>query len=107
MSVTFAAPKSNGADSRISVLLQGLGWGGRREKKEREKNSIRTVVIMTSVLILDVMTTIFAACTASILIRRETALLINVLFEKDYLISLFSLRLNTSRQARSCMNLTG
>lgn len=92
MSATFAAPKTNGADSRISVLLQG--WGEKREKKKKERkkiNAIRIVSIMTFILILDVMTTIFAACTAMILIRMETALLINLLFEKDYLISLYSL----------------
>lgn len=41
---------------------------------------------MTFVLILDVMTAIFAACTAVILIRMETALWMNFLFEKVYLI---------------------
>lgn len=47
---------------------------------------------MTFVLILDVITTIFAACTTMMLIRMKTAFLINFLFEKDYLISLYPLR---------------
>lgn len=62
---------------------------------------------MTFVLILDVITTIYAACIAMMLIRMETALLINFLFEKDYLISLYPLSLNTYTQGRGCMDLTG
>ena len=58
-------------------------------------------------MILDVMTTVFAAYTTMILIRMETALLINFLFEKVYLISLYNLSLNSYRQAGGCMDLTG
>lgn len=104
VSATCAAPKANGANSRINVLLQG--WG----KKEREReliNSNHTVIIMTFALILDVITTVFAACTAMMLIRMETALLINFLFAKDYLISLYPLSLNAYRQGRDHMDLTG
>ena len=49
-------------------------------KKRKLINSIHTVIITTFILILDVMAAIFAACTAAILIRMETALLINFPF---------------------------
>lgn len=60
------------------------GW--RKRKKRKLINSIHTVIIMTFILILDVMTAIFAACTAVILIRMEAALWMNFLLEKVYLI---------------------
>lgn len=72
---------------------------GRGEKKRKLINSIHTVIFMTFILILDVMTAIFAACTAVILIRMETALLINFLFREGLFNSLYGLSLNTWRQA--------
>lgn len=54
---------------------------------------------MTFMLILHVMTAIFAACTAGILIGMETAFLINFLFREGLFNSLYGLSLNTWRQA--------
>lgn len=71
--------------SQDACSLQACKGGGGR-KRRKLINSIHTVIIMTFILILDVMTAIFAACTAVILIRMETALWINFLFEKVYLI---------------------
>lgn len=54
---------------------------------------------MTFILTLDVVTAIFAACTAVILIRMETALSINFPFREGLFNSLYGLSLNTWRQA--------
>lgn len=90
-----------------------MGGGEEKERKEKKRkeikliNPIHTAIIMTFRLILDVMTTTFAACTATVLIRMETALLIKLLFQKVYLMSFCNLSLNICRWAGSYMGLTG
>lgn len=82
---TSAVQQVDAAASR-SVFLQACRGGWRKRKKRKLINSIHTVIIMTFILSLDVLTAIFAACTAVILIRMETALWMNFLLEKVYLI---------------------
>lgn len=75
------------------------GMGGKKKEGRKEINFLHIVIIMTFNLILNVMTTVFGPCTAMLLIRMETVLLINFLFERVYLISLYCLNLNTYMQA--------
>lgn len=83
----FSVPSTSAVDAAASrsVFLQACR-GGWRKRKKKLINSIHTVIIMTFILILDVMTAIYAACTAVVLIRMETALWMNFLLEKVYLI---------------------
>lgn len=80
VSSMFARQQRNAAESRVKVCSYRHARGGGGVGKRKLINSIHTVIITTFILILDVMAAIFAACTAAILIRMETALLINFPF---------------------------